>query len=81
MNTTLTRKQTSFRLNPELIENLRIEAKRHNRSLNNFVESILMAFLAEKPNKVTLAAMKDAEINQNLETLDLDNFKSFVDSL
>ena len=81
MNTTLTRKQTSFRLNPELIENLRIEAKRHNRSLNNFVESILMAFLAEKPNKVTLAAMKDAEINENLETLDLDNFKSFVDSL
>ena len=81
MNTTLTRKQTSFRLNPELIENLRIEAKRHNRSLNNFVESILMAFLAQKPNKVTLAAMKEAETNENLETLDLDNFKSFVDSL
>ena len=81
MNTTAIRKQTSFRLNSELIENLRKEAKRHNRSLNNYVESILMAFMAEKPNDITLAAMKEAERGDNLETLDLDNFRSFVDSL
>ena len=81
MDTTLARKQTSFRLNPELLDILRIEAKRHNRSLNNLVESILMAFVAEKPNKITLAAMREAENGDNLETLDLDNFKSFVDSL
>ena len=81
MNTTAVRKQTSFRLNPELIDTLRREAKKHNRSLNNFVESILMAFIAETPNKITLAAMKEAEESDNLETLDLDNFKSFVDSL
>ena len=81
MKTTTVRKQTSFRLNSELIESLRKEAKRHNRSLNNLVESILMAFMAEKPNKTTLAAMKDAENDDNLETLDLDNFRRFVDSL
>ena len=81
MNTTAIRKQTSFRLNSELIENLRKEAKRHNRSLNNYVESILMAFMAEKPNDITLAAMKEAERGDNLETLDLDNFRSFIDSL
>lgn len=81
MDTTSARKQTSFRLNPELLDTLRIEAKRHNRSLNNFVESILMAFIAEKPNKITLAAMREAENGDNLETLDLDNFKNFVDSL
>lgn len=40
-----------------------------------------MAFMAEKPNEVTLAAMKEAENSGNLETLDLDNFRSFVDSL
>ena len=77
MNTTAIRKQTSFRLNSELIDKLRKEAKRHNRSLNNYVESILMAFMAEKPNDITLAAMKEAEIGDNLETLDLDNFRSF----
>ena len=81
MNTTVIRKQTSFRLNSELIENLRKEAKRHNRSLNNYVESILMAFMAEKPNDITLAAMKEAERGDNLETLDLDNFRNFIDSL
>ena len=81
MNTTAVRKQTSFRLNSELLESLREEAKRHNRSLNNFVESILMAFMEEKPNKTTLAAMKEAENSEKLESLDMDNFRSFVDSL
>lgn len=75
------RKQTSFRLSPDLIEKLQVEAKRHNRSLNNLVESVLMAFIAERPNKTTLAAMKEAETSDNLETLDMSNFRSFVDSL
>ena len=75
------RKQTSFRLNATLLDKLQEEAKRHNRSLNNLVESVLMAFVAERPNKTTLAAMKEAETSDNLETLDLSNFRSFVDSL
>ncbi len=75
------RKQTSFRLNANLLDKLQEEAKRHNRSLNNLVDSVLMAFVAERPNKTTLAAMKEAETSDNLETLDLSNFRSFVDSL
>lgn len=81
MNTAITRRQTSFRLSETLIETLRKEAVKRNRSLNNLVESILMSFVAERPNKETLAAMAEAERNENLETLDLDNFRSFVDSL
>ncbi len=75
------RKQTSFRLSEDLIARLQIEAKRHNRSLNNLVESILMAFVSERPNKTTLAAMREAETSENLETLDMNSFRSFVDSL
>ncbi len=75
------RKQTSFRLSEELISRLQIEAKRHNRSLNNLVESVLMAFVADRPNKTTLAAMKEAETSDNLETIDLGNFRSFIDCL
>jgi len=75
------RKQTSFRLSEDLLARLQIEAKRHNRSLNNLVESVLMAFVSERPNKATLAAMKEAETSDNLETLDLGSFRSFVDSL
>lgn len=77
----MTRKQTSFRLSEELIKRLQEEAKRHNRSLNNLVESVLMAFVSERPNKTTLAAMKEAETSEKLETLDLNSFRSFVDSL
>lgn len=75
------RKQTSFRLNEELLTRLQAEAKRHNRSLNNLVESVLMAFVSESPNKKTLAAMKEAETSENLETLELNSFRSFVESL
>lgn len=82
MNTSASiRKQTSFRLSEDLLARLQQEAKRHNRSLNNLVESVLMAFVADRPNKTTLAAMREAETSDNLETLDLNNFRSFVDSL
>ncbi len=73
METAITRKQTSFRLNSELIAQLRIEAKKRNRSLNNFVESLLMSFMTHRPNKITLDAMHEAESSDNLETLDLSN--------
>lgn len=82
MNTaSISRKQTSFRLSEDLLSRLQAEAKRRNRSLNNLVESVLMAFVADKPNKITLAAMKEAETSETLETLDLNSFRSFVDSL
>ena len=57
---TTLRKQTSFRLSTDLIARLQEEAKRHNRSLNNLVESVLLAFVAERPNKTTLAAIEEA---------------------
>ncbi len=81
MNTASVRRQTSFRLSEELLAMLRDEAKRHNRSLNNLVESVLMAFVSKRPNKLTLAAMKEVETSDNLETLDMSDFRSFVDSL
>lgn len=82
MNTApISRKQTSFRLSESLLARLQEEARRHNRSLNNLVESVLMAFVAEHPNKTTLAAMKEAEDSENLETLDMKEFRNFVDSL
>ena len=60
------RKQTSFRLSEDLLVRLQAEAKRHNRSLNNLVESVLLAFVSERPNKTTIAAMKEAESSDSL---------------
>ena len=74
-----TKKQTAFRLNENLIDRLKVEAKKANRSLSNYVECILMESIYE-PNETTLEAMKEAE-SGNLETLHLDNFKKYVASL
>lgn len=82
MNTaSITRKQTSFLLSEDLLARLQTEAKRHNRSLNNLVESVLLAFVSRRPNKTTLAAMEEAETSDNLETLDINESRKFVNSL
>ena len=76
-----TRKQTAFRLTEDLLNRLRIAAKKENRSLNNYVESVLMDIVYRKPNKETLEAMQEVMENKNLETLDVDNFEDFIASL
>ena len=82
MNTVaVDRKQTAFRLRTDLLDRLKVAAKKENRSLNNFVESVLLDAVYREPNEETLIAMKDAKENGNLETLDLDNFEKYVDSL
>ena len=75
------RKQTAFRLSTSLLNKLREAAERENRSLNNYVESVLMDAVNNNPNKLTLAAMKEARENRDLETLDADNLESVIASL
>ena len=74
-------KQTAFRLSTSLLNKLREAAERENRSLNNYVESVLMDAVNSNPNKLTLAAMKEARENRDLETLDVDNLESVIASL
>ena len=81
METTVERKQTSFRLRTDLLERLQVVAKEENRSLNNYVASALMDIIYRKPNAITLKAMQEAESGKELETLDLNNFKDYVASL
>ena len=75
------RKQTAFRLSTSLLNKLREAAERENRSLNNYVESVLMDAVNNNPNKLTLAAMKEARENRDLETLDVNNLDSLIASL
>mgnify|MGYP002514259813 FL=1 len=81
MATVIERKQTAFRLSTSLLNKLREAAERENRSLNNYVESVLMDAVNSNPNKLTLAAMKEARENRDLETLDADNLESVIASL
>ena len=81
METTITRTQTAFRLSTELLKRLKTEARKQNRSLNNFVESVLMDAVYRIPNAQTMAAVKEAREDENLETINLDNLEEFIESL
>ena len=78
---TIVRRQTSFRLSEELLERLKIEANKVNRSLNSFVENALMELVYKRPNQATMDAIKETQSGEELETLDLENFKEYVAKL
>jgi hypothetical protein len=81
MESAISRTQTAFRLSNELLKRLKIEARKQNRSLNNFVESVLMDAVYRTPNARTMAALNEARENDNLETINLDNLEGFIESL
>ena len=81
MSTARERKQTSFRLSTALVERLRIEAKRENRSLNNLVEVLLTESLDRRSNPETIAAIEEARSGKYAGELDASSFKAFMKSV
>lgn len=81
MEISVNRKSTMFRLREELLERLKQLAARDNRSLNNYVETILMDVVYNTPNETTIVAMKEAENDENLTTVNMDSYESFLKSL
>lgn len=65
METTIVRRPASFRLRADLLEGLKRNAARENRSLNNYVESVLLEFMYDEPNETTKAAISEAMSGQN----------------
>lgn len=66
------KKNQSFRLSVDLIERLKQLAKRQNRSLNNYVETLLLDAAYHEPNATTLAAMKEVESGALNDAPELD---------
>ena len=81
MDIAIDRKQTAFRLSTDLLTKLKEAATRENRSLNNYVESVLMDVVYNNPNKLTIKAMREARENRELETLTADNVVALINSL
>ena len=83
MDIVVPKKNQSFRLPVELIERLRQLAKRENRSLNNFVETLLLEAAYCEPNDVTLAAMKEAQNGKlrNTTPLELSSIEAMERSM
>lgn len=83
MDKALPKKNQSFRLSVELIERLRQLAKLQNRSLNNYVETLLLDAAYSEPNEITLAAMKEAQSGslRNTAPLDLSSVEAMEHSM
>ena len=60
MEASVQKKPTMFRLSVELIDRLKELARREHRSLNNFVECVLLDVAYNEPNEQTKAAMEEA---------------------
>lgn len=66
------KKNQSFRLSIALIDKLKQLAKRENRSLNNYVETLLLDAAFHTPNSTTLAAMQEAESGHLADDSEID---------
>ena len=82
MATTTIRKPPSFRLRADILEGLKRNAARENRTLNNYVESVLLGIVFDEPNEVTKAAIKEAKSGKNPNKVydDVDELFKDLDS-
>jgi predicted transcriptional regulator len=80
MKAVINRKSTMFRLRCDLVERLKHLAAQDNRSLNNYVETILMDVAYNTPNATTIAAMEEAKDESTLKTVNMDSYESFIKS-
>jgi len=72
---------TSFRLNTKLVQRLRELAKSSNRSLNNYVETLLLDIVYHKPNDETVEAIEEVKSGKKLETFDRSELEKLISSL
>lgn len=76
------KKNQSFRLPIDLIERLKLLARKENRSLNNFVETVLLDAAYHQPYDTTLAARKEVESGalRNDPAIDLSSISAMEKS-
>lgn len=73
--------QTAFRFDEELLSRLKKKARQENRSLNNYVETVLMEIAYDEPNDDTIEAIQEARSGKGLARMDPDKFDELVASL
>ena len=83
MDTTLEKKAHVFRLPTFLLEKLKELAAKDRRSLNNYVEGILLDSVYHEPNEVTKQAMREVESKalDNEPHIDLSSIEAMDRSL
>lgn len=76
MSTTTLKTVTSFRWQTSLIEELKVKAKASNRSLNNYVESLLLGILhpSTPVDANTITPELQARIDEVMQEHDKGNY-------
>lgn len=83
MDVALPKRNQSFRLSVDLIDRLKYIAKRQNRSLNNYVETLLLEVAYREPNVETKAAMDEARSGalRSVQALDMSSIVAMEKSM
>ena len=84
MNTTVitpNKTTTSFRLDSQLLERLRTLARRNNRSLNNYVETVLFDVAYHEPNEETIEAINEVRSGKKLDSFNRDELEKMIAAL
>ncbi|VAW10894.1 hypothetical protein MNBD_BACTEROID03-1839 [hydrothermal vent metagenome] len=71
-------KQMAFRFDPDLIALVKEKAKAQRRSLNNYIEILMLRDVGNIPNEETKKAIDEAR-NGNLERI--ENLDSWLEKL
>ena len=82
MELSIQKKATMFRLPTDLVERLKEMAKKEHRSLNNFVECVLLDVAYSEPNEVTKAAIEEAKSGRlrNVAPIDTSSVEAMFKS-
>ena len=78
MNIALEKKAHVFRLPVSLLEKLKELARKDRRSLNNYVECLLLDAVYNEPNEETLASLEEAKAGHLEGPLDTSSVEAML---
>ena len=81
MDITIEKKAHVFRLPVYLLDRLKELAAKDRRSLNNYVEGLLLDAVYHEPNEVTLQAMKEAQEGKTEGPIDTSSVEAMLKSM
>lgn len=81
MDITLEKKAHVFRLPAYLLDKLKELAAKDRRSLNNYVEGLLLDAVYNEPNELTRQAMEDAKAGRTEGPIDTSSVDAMLKSM
>lgn len=81
MDLALEKKAHVFRFPAYLLDRLKDLAQKDRRSLNNYVEGLLLDAVFNKPNEATMAALKEAKEGKTEGPIDTSSVDAMLKSM